>query len=75
MKTVSVTVVLALVGIAAAEAPVHAYLDPGTTSLVLQGILGAVAAAIVVTKTYWRRIGGLVRRATGRKDPQDAPTR
>lgn len=33
----------------------HAYLDPGVGSLVLQVILGAVAAAMVVCKMYWHR--------------------
>jgi hypothetical protein len=37
-------------------APAHAYLDPGTGSAILQGILGAIAAIAVVTKLYWYRI-------------------
>lgn len=32
-----------------------AYLDPGTGSAVLQGILGALAAIVVVLKLYWHR--------------------
>ncbi|WP_339071127.1 hypothetical protein WIN67_10030 [Pseudomonas idahonensis] len=32
-----------------------AYLDPGTGSAVLQGILGALAAVVVVLKLYWHR--------------------
>lgn len=32
-----------------------AYLDPGTGSALLQGILGAVAAIGVVLKLYWHR--------------------
>jgi hypothetical protein len=74
MRTASAPILLALAGIAAAEVPLHAYLDPGSTSLLLQGLLGAIAAGIVVMKTYWRRIGGLFRRATGRKDPHDLPS-
>lgn len=71
MNTASASILLALVCIAAAEAPLSAYLDPGSTNLLLQGLLGAVAAGLVVIKTYWRQIGGLFRRATGRKDPPD----
>lgn len=36
--------------------PAHAYLDPGTGSMILQGVLAAIAAAAVVTKLYWYRI-------------------
>jgi hypothetical protein len=36
--------------------PAYAYLDPGTGSAILQGILGAIAAIAVVTKLYWYRI-------------------
>lgn len=35
--------------------PAHAYLDPGTGSILLQMILGGVAGAAVVLKLYWRR--------------------
>lgn len=36
--------------------PVHAYLDPGTGSIILQGVLAAIAAVAVVSKLYWQRI-------------------
>jgi hypothetical protein len=36
--------------------PAYAYLDPGTGSAILQGILGGIAAIAVVTKLYWYRI-------------------
>jgi hypothetical protein len=34
----------------------NAYLDPGTGSILIQGILGAVAAIGVALKLYWHRI-------------------
>ena len=34
----------------------HAYLDPGAGSVLIQGILGAVAAIGVALKLYWHRI-------------------
>ena len=34
----------------------HAYLDPGTGSLILQGIIGGIAAVAVVAKLYWHRL-------------------
>jgi hypothetical protein len=36
--------------------PAHAYLDPGTGSLILQGIIGTVAGALVALRLYWKRI-------------------
>lgn len=33
-----------------------AYLDPGTGSMILQGILGGMAAAAVLGRLFWQRI-------------------
>ena len=35
-----------------------AYLDPGTGSIILQGLIAALAAAAVVMRTYWYKIKG-----------------
>ena len=37
-------------------APAWAYLDPGTGSIVLQGIIAAIATVSVSISLYWRRI-------------------
>ena len=34
----------------------HAYLDPGTGSIILQGIIGALAAGVVTLKLYWHKL-------------------
>lgn len=34
----------------------HAYLDPGTGSILLQSLLAGVAVAIGVVRAYWYRI-------------------
>jgi hypothetical protein len=34
----------------------HAYLDPGTGSIILQGIIGALAAIAVALKLYWHKL-------------------
>lgn len=39
--------------------PAHAYLDPGTGSMILQLLLGGVAGALVICKLYWDRLKGL----------------
>ena len=36
--------------------PVDAYLDPGTGSMILQAIIGAVAGGLVLLKIYWGKI-------------------
>ena len=48
-------VILSLCGLLA-SAPAHAYLDPGTGMAVIQGIIAAIAGAIVVVKLYWYRL-------------------
>lgn len=34
----------------------HAYLDPGTGSIILQAIIGAIAAAATFLKFYWLKV-------------------
>lgn len=36
--------------------PAYAYLDPGTGSMILQGIIGGAAAGLFVMKMQWARI-------------------
>ena len=43
------------------EPSFFAYLDPGSGSLLLQAVLGGVAAAGVIAKVYWRRLLRLLR--------------
>jgi hypothetical protein len=33
-----------------------AYIDPGTGSFILQGVIGAVVGGLLVLKLFWRRI-------------------
>ena len=33
-----------------------AYIDPGTVGIILQGLIGAIAATIVTLKIYWVRL-------------------
>lgn len=37
-------------------ATAQAYLDPGTGSMILQAIIGAVAGALIVIKLYWYKL-------------------
>jgi hypothetical protein len=47
---------LALIG----AGPAYAYIDPGTGSALIQGLVAAVAAIGVTLKLYWHRIIGFL---------------
>lgn len=38
------------------HSPALAYLDPGTGSMILQGIIGAVVGGLIALKLYWARL-------------------
>jgi hypothetical protein len=42
-------------------APAAAYLDPGTGSIILQAVIGAVAGALIVIKLYWYKLTSFLR--------------
>jgi len=48
---------LALLGASLSyAAPAFAYLDPGTGSIILQGIIATVAGMLVAGRLYWQRV-------------------
>ena len=49
------------------------YLDPGSGSVILQAILGGVAALAVTAKLWWGRVTSIFRRS--RSDAQAEPER
>jgi hypothetical protein len=53
---------------AALEAPVDAYLDPGSGSMLLQVLLGGFAAVGVIAKLYWHRVTSVFRRKDSPED-------
>ncbi|MEM7504130.1 MAG: hypothetical protein AAF417_18960 [Pseudomonadota bacterium] len=61
-----------------AATPAYAYLDPGTGSIILQGILASIAVAIGVVRAYWMRIKGFftdpkAKPAQPRSEPESEP--
>jgi len=52
----SYLVLAAISGLFVFPSQAYAYLDPGTGSMILQGIIGGLAAAAVVAKLYWHRL-------------------
>ena len=53
--------VLASLGLGLQAGTAHAYLDPGTGSMLLQVLLGGVAGAIVALRLYWGRVKSFFR--------------
>ena len=52
-----------LIGFAVlAPTDAFAYLDPGTGTFALQGLIAGIAGGVLGVRAYWRRIGGLLRR-------------
>lgn len=56
--------------------PAHAYLDPGTGSMILQGIIGAVVGGLIALKLYWSRLKEFlsVRRMRRSAESKDRPS-
>ncbi|MCH8073018.1 MAG: hypothetical protein IIA09_13800 [Proteobacteria bacterium] len=46
--------------------PSHAYLDPGTGSIILQGLLAGTAVGIGVLHRYWQQFKSFLSRQTNR---------
>lgn len=55
----------------------HAYLDPGTGSALLQGLLAALAAIVITAKLYWHRLLRLfgIRKAIKKPEQTSTPTK
>lgn len=54
------------------SSPAYAYLDPGTGSMLVQGLVAALAVASAAVAAFWTRIRQLFR---GRRKPADPETR
>jgi hypothetical protein len=51
MKLISIAIFFSVLNTNA-----HAYIDPGLGSIILQGIIGAIAAVSFTVKIYWQKI-------------------
>ena len=50
----------------------HAYLDPGTGSIIFQGLIAGLLASLFFIKTIWYRIMNFFGRGHGDDDPSAA---
>ncbi len=65
-RLIKFRLVVAIAGaVALAPSSAHAYIDPGTGSMILQGIIAGVVGGLVVIKIYWQRIKAIF----SRRDP------
>ena len=48
-----------------------AYLDPGTGSIILQAVLGAIAAGASYCAIYWQKIKNFFNKKDNKKDKKD----
>lgn len=71
MPTLCSTVAIAVALAVAYTPPAYAYLDAGSVSLLLQGIVAAVAGGAAAAGLYWRKIKSFV---LGRRAEADAAT-
>lgn len=58
---------------ASLSAPAHAYLDGATGSIILQGIIGAVATGAVYYRLFTAKAKALFARVTGRPAGEAGP--
>ena len=59
MQTVGYGILFFLFLSLVAPSAAHAYLDPGSGSMLLQLVLGGLAGLAVIAKLYWHRLLGL----------------
>ena len=67
MKTSATPLATAFIALATLlyASPALAYLDPGTGSIVVQGIIAAIAAGAVALRVYWKRLRSIFGRKPG----------
>ena len=62
MRFATFSVLLSILGY---SAQAHAYLDPGTGSMIISAVVGVFATLVLAIKTYWYKLVGLFRKRTG----------
>ena len=56
----TLVLVMSLGAAALVSVPAYAYLDPGTGSALVQGLIASIAALGLTLKVYWHRVVGLL---------------
>ena len=58
----NIVFVAVIFGLAGWPTESFAYIDPGTGSILIQGVIGAIAAIGVTLKLYWHRLAAFFKR-------------
>ena len=72
MKSSTVLPMLVLVAAVVSPGRAFAYLDPGTGSMLLQGLIAGVAGGLAVVGLYWNKLKGIFSSRRPAKRPSDA---
>jgi len=67
-----IQIALAVIGCSVLAAPSHAYLDPGTGSIILQSVLAGIAVVMGVLRLYWYRLKAFLTGKSGKAEAEDA---
>lgn len=70
-KYKAVVTLVALLGVFSLHGQAHAYLDPGTGSMILQALIAGVAFAAVTIKMYWYKIVAFLKGEKLDEDEED----
>ena len=65
------TLIISFILILFSNNKAFAYLDPGTGSIILQSILGAIAAGVAWGGMYWQKIKNFFNKKNRKKDKND----
>ena len=56
----------------ASTANAHAYIDPGTGSMLLQAAIGAIASTFYLIRVYWSKLKGLIVKRDGHSTKKES---
>ena len=62
------------VGIISYASPVFAYLDPGTGSMLLQGLIAGIAVFTSVLSIYWQKVKSFFVKEESNTDKEESDT-
>jgi hypothetical protein len=71
MRRYAESCALVAIALLTVESRPQAYIDPGSTGLFLQGLIGGIAAFIVLTRSWWQRILSRIRRSPPHDESTD----
>jgi hypothetical protein len=76
-RSIHIAIIVLCLAAVLPATPVHAYLDPGTGSMILQLLIGGVAGVLIIIKLYWSQLKQFVngsRKTTGNESAVRSPT-